>query len=76
MFISRVKAKGQYYYYACIYDGSHERGKRSVYALGKKEKALHELSSWRNQSTIPGNLIDLGLKIENLDKWREKIEAV
>jgi len=76
MFIQRVKAKGQFYYYACIYDGKNERGKRSVYSFGRKEKALHEISSWRNHSTIPGQLIELGLKVENLDKWREKIEAV
>jgi len=76
MFISRVKAKGHFYFYAYIYDKSSDHGMRRVYALGKKDKALHEISCWRNHSRIPSNLIDLGLKVENLDKWREKIEAV
>ncbi len=76
MFISRVKAKGHFYYYAYIYDNSSDRGMRTVYSLGRKEKALSELSSWRNHSRIPGQLIELGFKVENLDKWREKVEAV
>jgi hypothetical protein len=76
MFISRVKAKGQFYFYAYVYDSSSDRGMKTVHSFGRKEKALNEIANWKNPSSIPGQLIDLGLKVENLDKWRKKIEAV
>lgn len=75
-FISKVKAKGNIYFYVHIYDKTATRGERSIYSLGSKEKALFKLTSWRKKSYIPGDLIELGIKLENLDKWREKIEAV
>lgn len=76
MFIKKVKAKGNFYFYVRIYDNTNHLGERSIYSLGSKEKALLQLSSWRNETSIPGQLSELGLKLENLDKWREKIEAV
>lgn len=77
MFLSKVKAKGKVYYYAYVYDGNAERGTRSVYSLGRTEKAIDQISAWKKaQKNIPGELIELGLQVENLDKWIEKIKAV
>lgn len=76
MFISRVKAKGQLYYYAYVYDGGSNYGKKTVYSFGKRDKAIGLIASWKDSERIPGELIQLGLKVENLDKWLEKIKAV
>lgn len=76
MFISRVKSKGQFYYYAYVYDRSSYSRLKTVYSFGKKEKALVQLSVWREQNKkIPSELINLGLKIEKIDQWRKKIEG-
>lgn len=74
MFISRVKSKGNYYFYAYVYDSQNYNGLKTVHSFGRKDKALSQLSQWKNKSNIPSGLIDLGLKIESLDEWRRKIE--
>lgn len=75
MFISRKKAKGEFYYYVFMYDKTNDNGIKTVYSLRKKERALSQLSSWRESpNKIPIELLDLGLKLEVLDQWRKKLE--
>lgn len=77
LFISRVKAKGNYYFYAYVYDNSNVNGLRIVHSLGKRDTALSKLSTWKKQhSEIPKELIKLGLKTDNLDHWKQKIKEV
>lgn len=77
MFVSRVKAKGQIYFYAYVYDNSTSSGLKTVYSLGKREKAIDQLRSWKNDySKIPPELIELGLKRENVVEWKRKIMKI
>lgn len=76
MFISRKKAKGIFYHYVFMYDKSSYSGIKTVYSLGRKEKALSELSSWKESSKIPKELLQLGLKAERVDQWRKKLEGL
>ena len=75
IFISRVKSKGNYYFYAYVYDSQNYNGLRTVHAFGRKDKALSQINLWENKVNIPSELIDLGLKIEKLGEWRRKIES-
>lgn len=75
MFISRKKAKGEFYHYVFMYDKTSYSGIKTVYSLGKKEKALNQLNTWgESTNKIPVELINLGLKLESLDQWRKKLE--
>lgn len=77
MFVSRKKAKGQFYHYIFMYDKNSEQGMKTVYSLGKKDKAIDQLSAWKYSTReIPIELINLGLKKERIDQWCEKIEGL
>lgn len=77
MFISRKKAKGEFYHYVFMYDKTSYSGIKTVYSLGKKEKALNQLHSWEKSiNAIPKELRDLGLSTESIDKWRKKLEGL
>lgn len=74
MFMTRSKSKGRYYYYFYVYDCSSERGMRPVFSLGNSEKALDKLSNWQEQNYLPIELIDLGIRQEQIGKWLNEIE--
>lgn len=76
MFLSRVKAKGRYYFYIYIYDNQQENFKKSIYSLGEKNKALQVIEDWKANNKIPVELIKMGLKKEKIERWRKKIEEV
>ena len=77
MFVSRKKAKGEFYHYIFMYDKTSEQGIKTVYSLGKKEKAIDQLTSWRySTKDIPRELMNLGLQIERIDQWRKKLEGL
>ena len=76
MFISRKKAKGEFYHYVFMYDKTSYSGIKTVYRLGKKEEAINQLSAWgESANKIPVELLDLGLKLESLEQWRKKMEV-
>lgn len=74
MFVSRVTSKGRMYFYIYAYDSSLS-GIKTVHSLGRKEKAIDKLSGWRDRSMIPEDLLKLGLKKEEVEQWRKKIES-
>lgn len=76
MFISRVKAKGNFYFYAYIYDNSSPDLMRTVYSLGKRDSALQKLNEWKDSTKIPSELIELGLTKEKIPQWIDKIQYV
>lgn len=75
LFMIRKKAKNRFYYYLYIYDSSHDWGMRAVFSLGNGDKALNRLAHWQQNRTFPQDLADLGIKTEQVEKWREKIAA-
>lgn len=77
MFISRKRnAKGHFYHYVFMYDNTSYDRVKTIYSLGRKEKALTELSLWRESNNeIPEKLLELGIKTENIDQWHSKIEG-
>lgn len=74
MFVSRVTSKGTMYFYIYAYDSSL-RGIKTVHGLGRKEKAIDKLSGWRDKAKIPENLLAMGLKKEEVELWKKKIES-
>lgn len=74
MFISRVKAKGNFYFYVYIYDNSSPDLMRTVYSLGKRDSALQQLKDWNDSTKIPSELIELGLNKEKIPQWVAKIQ--
>lgn len=75
MYLSRVKAKGNLYFYLYIYDGSTENQKRIVHRLGRTEKARDTLQQWREAKNIPVELLSMGLDSRRLSKWEESLEG-
>lgn len=75
MYMIRHKAHNRFYYYLCVYDAAEFRGLRKVHALGNGQKALEKLELWDEQQSYPSDLIGLGLEIEQLEKWRNKIKG-
>lgn len=72
--MTKSKSKGRYYYYFYVYDPTSERSMKPVFSLGRSEKALFQLSHWIENGYLPVELVNLGLKAEQLNKWREEIE--
>lgn len=72
MYISRVKSKGNYYFYAYSY--VYQDKKKIVASLGKKEEALENLREWKEK--IPDYLVDEGIKNRDIDNWIKKISDV
>lgn len=75
MYISRVKSKGNYYFY--VYAYVRQDKKQIIESLGRREKAIQSLSDWKeNTNKIPAYLIDKGCNEKHIDVWLKKLEAV
>lgn len=74
MFISKVKSKGNTYFYVYTYDNSSNSGLRTVHSLGKRDSALSKVRAWRDLSNVPKEVKELGLIEDKLAEWEKKIE--
>lgn len=72
--MTKVKAKDRFYYYLYVYDCSQYRGTRPVYSLGSSDKALLKLTEWEEGKAIPVDLVRIGIKKEQVNKWRRNVE--
>lgn len=75
MFVSRVTSKGRMYFYIYAYDSALS-GIKTLHSLGHKDKAINKLSDWRDKAKIPEDLLALGLKKEEVEQWKKKIESL
>lgn len=73
MWVTRVRSRGNYYYYLATYCPDSARRERNVYALGKKEEATSTLDFWIKSKKAPLFLVDLGLQLPKVEKWLKKI---
>ncbi|MGM2776452.1 hypothetical protein [Bacillus cereus group sp. Bce015] len=48
-----------------------------MYSLGNARIALERLTLWiLDNSFIPEEVIELGISIDDIEKWREKVENI
>ncbi|PFJ18283.1 hypothetical protein COD67_12985 [Bacillus cereus] len=77
-FLTNFKAKGRRYFYIEKYVGGKPldcRQSERVYSIGNERIALERLSLWiLDNSFIPKEVIDLGISIDDIENWREKVE--
>lgn len=77
-FLTNFKAKNRRYFYIEKYVGGKPldcRQSERVYSIGNERIALERLSLWiLDNSFIPKEVIDLGISIDDIEKWREKVE--
>lgn len=80
MFVSRVKAKGNYYFYLYSYHSdltTRKQGLKPIYSLGRFEKAITKLNEWEKDfNGIPKELIDRGISKDDLSKWKNKLRLL
>jgi hypothetical protein len=78
MFLTRTKAKGNYYIYLRAYHSSEEvyQGKRYVYSFGRVEKAIESMRRWKNDfRSFPVELTELGCTRKDLEGWIKTLET-
>lgn len=77
-FLTNFKAKGKRYFYIEKYVGGKPidcRQSERVYSIGNERIALERLSLWiLDNSFIPNEVIKLGISIDDIENWREKVE--
>ncbi|KAB2397742.1 MULTISPECIES: hypothetical protein [Bacillus cereus group] len=77
-FLTNFKAKGRRYFYIEKYVGGKPidcRQSERVYSIGNERIALERLSLWiLDNSFIPNEVIKLGISIDDIENWREKVE--
>ncbi|HDR6822698.1 TPA: hypothetical protein QCV77_006348 [Bacillus thuringiensis] len=77
-FLTNCKAQGRRYFYIEKYVGGKPidcRQSERVYSIGNERIAFERLNLWvLNNSFIPEEVIELGISIDDIEKWKEKVE--
>lgn len=75
-FIIKVKSKGREYFYLrrSVWKNKVSRPE-NIFSFGSKEKALHKISLWKNNTdSFPEELKKMGFGEEDISLWLEQIE--
>lgn len=79
-FLTNNKAQGKRYFYIEKYIGGKPidcRQSERVYSIGNQRIAFERLSLWiLDNSYIPNEVIELGVSIDDIKKWREKVKNI
>jgi hypothetical protein len=81
LFLSTVKAKGNYYIYLCGYSrerkGNHySKNVETLFRFGRKELAIRKMYSWRRDfNSFPVELQNVGCEREDLEDWIKTLET-
>ncbi|HFK1786755.1 TPA: hypothetical protein ACGXP4_006057 [Bacillus cereus] len=79
-FLTNNKAQGRRYFYIEKYIGGKPidcRQSERVYSIGNQRIAFERLSLWiLDNSYIPNEVIELGVSIDDIKKWREKVKNI
>jgi hypothetical protein len=78
MYLTRTKAKGNYYIYLRAYHSCEEiyQGKKYVYSFGRAEKAIESMRKWiKDFRSFPVELIELGCTRGDLEGWIKTLET-
>lgn len=75
MWMTRTKARGNYYYYLAIYNSYFDRKEENLYSLGRTGQAINTLQEWMNDKhKIPEYVKESGINDEKMNKWLSKLK--
>ncbi|MEC3596994.1 hypothetical protein P4159_29620 [Bacillus thuringiensis] len=79
-FLTNNKAQGKRYFYIEKYVGGKPidcRQSERVYSIGNQRIAFERLNLWViDNRFIPKEVIDLGITMNDIETWREKVENI
>jgi hypothetical protein len=79
-YLTNAKSQGKRYFYIAKYIGKQDfttKKSKHMYSLGNARIALERLTLWiLDNSFIPEEVIELGISIDDIEKWREKVENI
>ncbi|KAA0790184.1 hypothetical protein [Bacillus sp. BB56-3] len=77
-FLTNYKANGKRYFYVEKYVGKKPytcKQSQRIYSIGNERITLERLTLWiLDNSFIPNELIKIGISIDDIENWREKVE--